>query len=121
MKNYFLKFCIAMLFFTASKAISQVTTIDYSNYSSSQCNVFGAGTAISGITHQSVLGQPTFNNSNHSVHLDYVDNNGVKKGTQFQILYSLRQNYSYKVVVTARNISDTPSSSAVELKINAVF
>jgi hypothetical protein len=118
MNKLFFKFCIAMLFFTASKSISQVTTIDYSSYSSSQCNVFGAGTAISGITHQSVLGQPTFNNSNHSVHLDYVDDNVVKKGTQFKIQYPLRQNYSYKVVVTARNTSNSPSSSAVELKIN---
>lgn len=118
MKNHFLTLFIGIVFFMSNKTLSQITTIDYATYSSNECNVFGPATAISGIIHSSVAGQPTFNNSNQSVHLDYNYNNGSQTGTRFKIQYSLVKDYSYKVVVTARNTSNASYSVAAELKIN---
>lgn len=116
MKKNILKICLGILLLCSNFGFSQnTTTIDYSTFSSTFCNIFGNLIAVSGINHQTAIGQPTFNTINQSVQLAYDYNSGAQKGTSYKIYYNFKKDYSYKIVITAQNA--TVSSKSTELKV----
>lgn len=114
MKNIYFKICLVILFLSSNIILSQNATIDYSTFSSNFCNIFSNIISVSGIQHQTSIGQPKFNNNNKSVILEYNYNNNAQKGTSYKIYYNFKKDYSYKVIITARNTVNT--TVATELK-----
>lgn len=100
------KIVIIILFLYSNIASSQNVIIDYSTFSSSDCNIFRTPVNINGISHQTTIGSPQYNTSTQAIKMnfDYFNNSG-QKGTEFKISYNVKQGYKYTIKVTGRNTS----------------
>jgi hypothetical protein len=95
---------LIVLFFQNNKMFSQ-TIIDYQSISPANCNIFSPKINVNTIPHKTVFGQPAYNTTNKSVILkcDYTSN--FNKGTQYKLLYPFKQGYTYKITLSAKNMT----------------
>lgn len=114
MKKHIKHYIILFLLHTLNYSYSQ-TTIDYSTFSSSNCNIFGNGPTQNDVLHQTTYGQPTFNTGNKSVQLAYYGS--LNKGTEYKIAYNFQQNYTYKITITLRNATTSSNPAGIKVSI----
>jgi hypothetical protein len=98
---------------------SQDITIDYVNYTSPpNCtNTFASIQTIDNIEHKSELGAVLFDSSNNYLKLnhDYNGSISLQKGTMFSIGYNFKKNYTYKVIITAKNSVSPQIATGLQL------
>lgn len=113
-----LSFLLLLLFFS-SISFSQ-TIINYNTWTgASGCNIFSdpnnASTVINvpatingtngTIAHLTAIGQPTYDNANKTVNLvSEIVNSSQNQGTEYRITVNFKQNYTYKITITAARI-----------------
>lgn len=95
------------------------TVIDYTVWSSSQCNSLYPTVSINNIPHTTTCGTVPYDNINHAIELDTRAENNVYKGTEYKIAFNFKQGYSYTVKINA--ISSTPTFPEPNSKIRADF
>jgi hypothetical protein len=115
MNKYILKILIVISLSFTNLIQSQTTTIDYTTFSSSNCNIFGVAQTFNGILHQTTFGQPTFNNGNKSVQLSYYGS--LNKGSEYKMAYNFKQNYTYKITLFVRNATGGPVPAGLKVCI----
>lgn len=94
---------------TISKA--QVTTIDYSAWSTTDCNAFASSPAINGITHRTDFGQPI--KSSNGLTMQY-DQQTWDKGTAMKLSATFLANHTYRIAVEAR-MQDNGESAGLHI------
>ena len=75
-----IKFLIALFVLIITSTNAQIVTLNYSTFSSSDCNVFASTIPFQGILHQTNIGDVTKSSSQASLALKYSYNGGG--GTQ---------------------------------------
>lgn len=89
-----------LLSITFSKSYSQ-TVIDYSSWSTGQCNAFYPSTNVNSITHTTTCGTVIYDNTNHAIELDTKADDNIYKGTEYKLEYNFKQGYSYAIKINA--------------------
>ncbi len=83
---------------------AQIVTLDYSSYSSNDCDVFGNAVPVQGILHETKRGDVTKNSSQGALGLQFNYNNNSQKGTEYSIFgLTFKKEYKYVVKITAKN------------------
>jgi len=77
---------------------AQVTTIDYSAWSTNQCNAFANSPTINGITHRTEYGQPIKSSNGLTMQFDQQT---WDKGTAMTLSYTFLANHTYRIAVEA--------------------
>lgn len=73
-----------------SKSYSQ-TVIDYSGWSTSQCNAFYPSTpTINGSVHTTTCGTVVYDNINHAIELDTRAEDNIYKETEYKLGYNFK-------------------------------
>lgn len=76
--------------------------IDYSAWSTSQCNAFYPfPPTINGSVHTTTCGTVIYDNVNHAIELDTKADNNIYKGTEYKLGYNFKQGYSYTIKINA--------------------
>lgn len=132
MKKIYLRIVLSMLFLfiTFFFAFSQ-TFIRYNTWTgASGCNIFSdpnnSSTVINvpctvdatntTIPHLTALGQPTYDNTAKTVNLVSEIKNGQNQGTEYRITVNFKQNYSYKITITAARVMSQQTGANVLLR-----
>mgnify|MGYP005851828795 CR=1 FL=1 len=118
-----IKLIFATLFIVLSNANAQVVTLDYNNFSSSDCDVFGNIIPVQGIFHQTKVGDVTKNSSIGGLQLKYEYNNGGsnQKGSEFAINYfTFKKDYKYRVKITARSNNNYSEPAGIKCNFNPI-
>lgn len=103
-----MKLLLILLFAFTLQATSQ-TVINYQTWTAaSGCNIFSASTTINNIVHQSTIGQPTYDATNHAVSLtgQFNPSTMVYTGTEYRIAYNFKVGYTYSITVNAQSITN---------------
>lgn len=83
---------------------AQIVTLDYSSYSSNDCDVFGNAVPVQGILHETKRGDVTKNSSQGALGLQFNYNNNSQKGTEYSIFgLTFKKEYKYVIKITAKN------------------
>lgn len=83
-----------------NRSFSQ-TVIDYSAWSSGQCNAFYPSASVNSITHTTTCGTVIYDNVNHAIELDTRAENNIYKGTEYKLGFNFKQGYSYTIKINA--------------------
>lgn len=94
----------AALALTSSYNSYSQTIIDYSTFSSAECNVFSSSVSVGGVDHITAAGQPRYDAANQSIDLDYT----YDAGTEYAIKYPFKKGYSYQIIVNAWSVQSPP-------------
>lgn len=133
MKNKFIKpFSLGLFLILLHSTVISQTFIRYNTWTgASGCNVFSdpnnASTVINvpctvggtntTIPHLTAVGQPTYDNTNKTVNLvSQIVSGSQNQGTEYRITVNFKQNYSYKITITAARIMSTQSGPNVLLR-----
>lgn len=108
---------LSTVFLINTIAISQ-TVIDYSAWSTSQCNAFYPSASVNSITHTSTCGQPAYNSTNNDVVLDCKITSSITYGTEYKIAYNFRQGYSYSIKINAWAITFNSNDPFPKLRVD---
>lgn len=124
------KIVLTCLILSVSNIKAQ-TIIRYNTWTgASGCNVFSnpnnASTVInvpctvngtnSTIPHLTSIGQPTYDNSNKTVNMPSEIAAGQNKGTSYRVTVNFKQNYTYKITITAMRIMSQQTGGNVLLR-----
>lgn len=83
-----------------NKSYSQ-TIIDYSAWSTGQCNAFYPSASVNNIPHTTTCGTVIYDNVNHGIELDTRAENNIYKGTEYKLGFNFKQGYSYTIKINA--------------------
>ena len=126
-----IKYCIsliAMVCFFINGLMAQ-TVINYQTWTTyTGCNIFSSSTSVPAtlngtattIAHLSNIGQPQYDATSTAVSLsckpNYNTDGSFKdyNGTQYQITYNLKQNYTYVIKINAACIGGTTANLVTE-------
>ena len=78
-----------LLSIAVSKSYSQ-TVIDYSAWSSGQCNAFYPSASVNSITHTTTCGTIVYDNVNHAIELNTRAENNIYKGTEYKLGFNFK-------------------------------
>ena len=78
---------------------AQIVTLDYSSYSSNDCDVFGNAVPVQGILHETKRGDVTKNSSQGALGLQFNYNNNSQKGTEYSIFGGFSLNNIFIIFV----------------------
>ena len=118
---YKLKTIILLLLIAISSANAQIITLNYNDFSSSDCDVFASQIPVQGILHETKVGDITKNSSVGAIQLKYEYNNGGsnQKGSEFAIThYTFKKDYKYRVKITARNNNSYSEPAGIKCNFN---
>lgn len=120
MKKTVLYLCIMITFFSNKESLYAQTVLNYETWSPNiDCNVLGSGPYINGFVHRTTIGQPVYNNTNHSIDLRAtVMSTNILVGTEYRIAYGLKKGYKYKITVNCSRSQVTSTYSNVWLTTN---
>lgn len=119
---------IALLCFFINNILAQ-TIIDYQTWTTyTGCNIFSSSTNVPAkldgaatiIAHLSNIGQPQYDATDAAVSIscnpNYNPNSSFKdyNGTQYQITYNFKQNYTYVIKINARCINGSTANLVIE-------
>ena len=99
-KNFKILFCFLVSTFLQKFLYSQ-TVIDYTTFSTTQCNSFSPAVLIAGSLHTSTCGTVQYNSVNHDIVLNADANNNVYRGTEYKLSYTFKLAYSYTIKINA--------------------
>jgi len=77
------------------------TVIDYTGWSTSQCNAFYPSATVSQIVHTTTCGTVVYDNTNHAIELDTKADNNIYYGTEYKLAFNFKQGYSYTIKINA--------------------
>ncbi len=113
---------IAMIAITTDGFTQIPTIIDYTKWSSSDCNIFAASTDVPAtigsstttvnIAHITNIGQPQYSaGTNKAVRLYCEYTNPEYKGSEYRITYNFKNGYSYRILINAACINSNAQNS----------
>ena len=94
------------------------TVIDYTVWSTSQCNAFNPPATVNGIVHTSTCGRPQYNSTNHDIVLGCNNTSGFGYGTEYKFAFNFKLNYSYSIKINAWAITSSTSEPFPKLRID---
>lgn len=101
MKNLIRLLSCFLLSILANNLFSQ-TVIDYSAFSTTQCNAFyPSPPTINGSVHTTTCGTVKYDNVNHAIELDTRAEQNIYKGTEYKLAFNFKQGYSYSIKINA--------------------
>ena len=106
--------------FSFSSINAQIVALDYSSFSSGDCDVFANVTPFQGIFHQTNVGDVTRNSTEGAISLKFNYNNGTQKGTEFSIFdINFKKDYKYIVKIIAKNNSNYSEPAGLKCNFNS--
>ena len=115
-------FTLSAITLFTHNSFAQTTTINYQTWTPPpQCNAFASPTVVSNTTHNTTVGEPSYDSINQGIYLECKDiYNGIPKGTEYQIDFNFKQNYSYKIFINAASIraNFTDPDPSLQLRLN---
>ena len=113
-----IKILMALLVLIITSTNAQIVTLNYSSFSSSDCDVFANVVPFQGIYHQTNIGD--VKNASNGLSLGFNYNNNNQKGTEFSIFdITFKKDYKYIVKITAKNNNNYSESAGLKLGFNS--
>lgn len=117
-ENKLISVIFIITFFFCEKICAQ-TVIDYSGFSTSQCNAFYPfPPTIGGCVHTTTCGTMTVGTTNASLILESGAANNIYKGTEYKIAYNFLQGTSYSIKINARCSTPTFPEPNSKLRVD---
>lgn len=116
-----IKLLFVLLLLAITNSNAQIVTLDYSSFTSSNCDVFENFTTFQGILHQTKRGDITKNSSQGGLVLMYDYNSGGtnQKGSEFSISgMTFKKDYKYTIKITAKNNGNYSEPAGLKCNFN---
>lgn len=117
-RNNLIKLLYSIIFYTMAQSVSS-QTIDYTSFTTSQCNAFYPSVNFGGLQQTTTCGAVLYDNVNHAIELDEAASNNIYTGTEFKIASTFKQGYSYTITVNAW--CNTPTSPIATPNVRVDF
>jgi hypothetical protein len=118
-----IKTIILLLLVSVSGANAQIITLNYNDFSSNDCDVFGSPIPVQGILHETKRGDVTKNTSQNGIQLkfDYSSGSNNQKGSEFSIFgLTFKKDYKYVVKITAKNNNSYSEPAGLKCNFNPI-
>lgn len=118
MKRHFKIALIFLISIGLQKKTHSQTVIDYSAFSTTQCNAFYPSASVNSITNTTTCGTVIYDNVNHAIELDTRAENNIYKGTEYKLGYNFKQGYSYTIKINAWCNTPTYPVSTSKMRVD---
>ncbi len=116
-----IKLLFVLLFLAITNSNAQLVTLDYSSFTSSNCDVFENFTTFQGILHQTKRGDIAKNSSQGGLELMYDYNSGGtnQKGSEFALSgMTFKKDYKYTIKITAKSNGNYSEPAGLKCNFN---